>query len=157
MNLRHFALGPILLFLVAACSGAGSTIAPTASPSSPPPAASASSRPEAITVKLTDSLRMEPSQLTVKAGEAIRFVVTNAGAIDHEFYLGDEVAQGAHEQEMMSMGGTMLHDEADGIVLKPGETKELVHTFSAAGQFLAGCHVTGHYGAGMKAMITVTG
>ena len=54
------------------------------------------------------------------------------------------------------MGG-MTHDEPEGIAVKPGETKELTYTFAEAGQTLAGCHVAGHYGGGMKAQITVGG
>ena len=57
---------------------------------------------------------------------------------------------------MGEMGG-MTHDEPDGIALKPGETKELTHTFDTLGMTLAGCHVTGHYAGGMKAEITVSG
>jgi len=56
---------------------------------------------------------------------------------------------------MMTMGG-MGHDEPEGIRVKPGETKELTYTFAKPGEMLAGCHVVGHYGDGMKAMITVT-
>ena len=93
--------------------------------------------------------------MTIKAGQPVTFVVTNAGANQHEFYLGDEAAQAEHEQEMMSMGG-MTQDEPGGIVLKPGETKELAYTFSKAGAFMAGCHETAHYAGGMKAAITVT-
>lgn len=93
--------------------------------------------------------------MTVPAGVPVTFVVTNAGSTDHEFYLGDEDAQGEHEQEMMSMGG-MTHDEPEGIAVKPGESKELTYTFAEAGEALAGCHVVGHYGAGMKAAITVS-
>ena len=56
----------------------------------------------------------------------------------------------------MQSGGGMTMDEPDGIVLKPGETKELTHTFPMAGASLAGCHETAHYAGGMKATITVT-
>lgn len=44
-----------------------------------------------------------------------------------------------------------------GVGVKPGQTKELTYTFTAPGQTLAGCHVDGHYGLGMKATITVSG
>ena len=93
--------------------------------------------------------------MTVPAGVPVTFVVTNIGAIDHEFYLGDEAAQAEHEN-VMAMGG-MSHDEPEGIAVKPGETKELTYTFAAAGKTLAGCHVAGHYGGGMKVEITVVG
>jgi uncharacterized cupredoxin-like copper-binding protein len=93
--------------------------------------------------------------MTVPAREPITFVVTNSGAIDHEFTIGDEEVQDEHEQEMLEMPG-MAHDEDNSIIVPPGATKELVYTFDAAGSSLAGCHVPGHYPAGMKATITVT-
>jgi hypothetical protein len=34
----------------------------------------------------------------------VTFVVTNAGSIDHESYLGDEAAQAEDEQEMREIG-----------------------------------------------------
>ncbi len=55
------------------------------------------------------------------------------------------------------MSGGMAHDDPAGIAVKPGETKELTYTFAEAGEALAGCHVIGHYGGGMKAEITITG
>ena len=51
--------------------------------------------------------------------------------------------------------GVMAHDEAMGIGLKPGQTKELTITFTGDGAMFAGCHVPGHYPAGMKATIGV--
>ncbi len=152
MRLSRFALIPIAALIVAACSSAGTTSSmPNTSASVAPGASTAASR---IEVQLTDALRIEPAQMRATAGTPVTFVVTNSGAIDHEFYLGDEASQMAHEQEM-SMGG-MTHDEPAGISVKPGETKELTYTFAAAGQALAGCHVAGHYGGGMKAAIAVT-
>ncbi len=140
--------------LVAACStSAGATTAPSAPSSVSPSASGAATR---VDVTLTDALQIEPASMSVPAGVPVTFVVTNSGATDHEFYLGDEAAQAEHEKEMASMGG-MTHDEPEGIAVKPGETKELTYTFAEAGATLAGCHVAGHYGGGMKAAITVTG
>ena len=84
---------------------------------------------------------MEPAEMTVKGGQPVTFVVTNTGAIDHEFYLGDEAGQ--TEQEQMMASGQMAHDTSESISLKPGETKQLTYTFAMAGQSLAGCHVAG--------------
>jgi len=148
MQLRVITIAAAAVLLLAACSGPGSTASPTA------PAASASTGAQRIEVTLTDTFAMEPGEMSVKAGQPVTFVVTNTGAIQHEFYVGDEAAQDAHEQEMMS--GGMAMDEPDGIVLKPGETKELTHTFTTTGASIAGCHEPGHYAAGMKASITVT-
>ena len=136
---------------VAACStGASGASAPAGSP-----AASPVGNGTRIEVKLTDSLRIEPTAIAVPAGVPVTFVITNSGGTDHEFYLGDEAAQAEHEKEMVAMGG-MGHDEPEGIAVKPGQTRELTYTFAQSGQTLAGCHVAGHYGAGMKAAITIT-
>lgn len=147
MRLSHLTLILVAAtFLVLACSSGGGAIA-----TSPPTPSAPATRVE---VRLTDALKMEPSSMTVASGVPVTFVVSNGGVADHEFYLGDEAAQAAHEMEMGEMGG-MTHDEPAGIAVKPGETKELTFTFDAVGMTLAGCHVTGHYGAGMKAEITV--
>jgi len=149
-RLAHFLVPAVLL--VAACSTGGeATAGPSAS--SAPVATGTASRVE---VTLTDALKIEPSSMTVPAGVPVTFVVTNSGGIEHEFYLGDGAAQVEHEKEMAAMGG-MTHDEREGIAVKPGETKELTYTFSKPGETLAGCHVVGHYGGGMRAAITVTG
>lgn len=153
MRLRHLALAPALVLVIAACSGGGATPSSSAAASSLP-AASASPASQTIEVKLTDALRMEPAEMTVKAGQPVTFKVTNTGATDHEFYLGHEAAQA--EQEEMMQSGEMVHGTPEGISLKPGETKELRYTFDEAGQTLAGCHFAGHYTGGMKAAITVT-
>jgi uncharacterized cupredoxin-like copper-binding protein len=150
MRPSRLAFLPAAALLIAACSsGSGSSASPS---SSAGPASSAAST--RIEVTLTDTLRIEPAQMRVPAGVPVTFVVTNTGAIDHEFYLGDEAAQAEHEQEMMEMGG-MGHDEPEGIAVDPGETKELTYTFAEPGEMLAGCHVAGHYAGGMKTTITV--
>ena len=132
----------------------GATATPSAT-TSPSQTASTSVAAVRIAVTLTDAFRIEPCSMTVRAGVPVTFVVTNAGAIAHEFFVGDEAAQAAHAEEMLSMGGASMHDEPDGIAVAPGETKELTHTFATPGQYLAGCHVPGHYPAGMKAVIAV--
>jgi uncharacterized cupredoxin-like copper-binding protein len=148
------ALIPIAILLVAACSSGGATpVAPSTEATSEPPASTAADT--RIEVTLDDTLEIEPATMTVPAGVPVTFVVTNAGSTDHEFFLGDETAQIEHDEEMMGMSG-MTHDEPEGIGVKPGETKELTFTFPKAGRVLAGCHVNGHYAAGMKASITVT-
>ena len=151
MNSRPLAFIPAVLLLVAACSSGGASSSPSAGTSGAPASAAATR----IEVSLADTLRIEPSPMTVPAGVPVTFVVTNTGAIEHEFFIGDEAAQADHEAEMLEMGG-MSHDEPAGIALDPGETKELTYTFAEPGESLAGCHVVGHYGGGMKATIVVT-
>ena len=147
--MRRLAFVPLvaLAAVLAACS------APAASsPASSPGGAS----PRVIAVTMIDALRFEPDTFSVSLGETVRFEVTNAGAIRHEFFIGDADAQAAHEAEMVEMGG-MLHDEPNGISVEPGEVKELEHTFDSVGSVIIGCHETGHYDAGMVATVSVGG
>jgi uncharacterized cupredoxin-like copper-binding protein len=152
MRLSRLALVPAAVLLVAACSTAA---APT--PSSVPAASPSAGSPavQAVEVTLSDSLRMDPATMTFRPGRPIHFVITNTGSTNHEFYLGDEAAQTAHDGEMGGMAG-MTQDEAHGIGVMPGETKTLDYTFAAPGTYQAGCHLNGHYAAGMRAAITVT-
>ncbi len=103
MRVTRLASSIALVLMVGGCSAA-------ASPSQPSPAlisaAASASKPAArIAVKLTDALKMEPAQLDCPVGQPVTFVVTNAGTTDHEFFVGDDAAQAAHETEMSSMGG----------------------------------------------------
>lgn len=98
-------------------------------------------------------------KLEVKAGETIRFVIHNGSEIEHDFTLGDHATQEAHRAEMMKMmesdSGMMSHDDANAVFLAPGETKQLIWTFSKPGDFEFACNVPGHYEAGMHGPITV--
>ncbi len=136
------ALAVFLAAATAACSGS--------TPSAAPGATGATR----IEVTLSDNFTIAPNPLIVPAGVPVTFVVTNRGAIDHEIYFGDQAAQDEHDQEMRDEGG-MPHDHPDGIGVKPGETKEFTKTFTATAGMLAGCHVPGHYQAGMKATVEI--
>ena len=135
----------LVTLLLAACSSAQPSVSPTLSASS-----------DRIAVTLTDGFKIEAASITVPRGVPVTFVITNSGVIEHEFYIGDEAAQAEHEAEMQAMGG-MSHDEPEVIAVAAGDTRELTFTFTTAGLTLAGCHETGHYAAGMKATITVSG
>lgn len=142
--------------VLAACQGGGSSAPATTT--SPNASASPAGSGAALTIeiKATDALQFEPPALTVKAGSPIRFVVTNTGSTDHEFYIGDQAAQEAHGIEMGGMQmGSMMPDETDGMSVPAGQTKTLDYTFTEAGATLIGCHVPGHYEAGMKINVTV--
>ena len=153
MRRSRVTLLPAAVLLFAGCSSSVVSSEPpttTATPSAP----SASVATTRIEVQLTDAQEIVPAEINVPAGVPVTFVVTNAGATDHEFFLGNETAQAEHEEEMQDMGG-MTHDEPMGIGVKPGETKELTVTFPEAGSTLAGCHTAGHYAAGMKATVQI--
>jgi len=112
--------------------------------------------PRTVQVEMTDELRFEPAEFTFQAGETVRFEVTNAGQVVHEFLIGDEAAQDEFEMEM-SEGDGMVHDTDAGVSVEPGESETFEYTFAEAGELLAGCHEAGHYDGGMKATVTVEG
>lgn len=112
-----------------------------------------------VTIVMHD-LSFEPNALTVKAGETIRFVVTNKSEIVHDFTLGDAATQAAHRKEMAEMfeKSAKVHhqDDPNAIMVEPGQTGEVTWRFTRAGSLEFDCNVPGHYEAGMRGAITVT-
>ncbi|MCT9000263.1 cupredoxin domain-containing protein [Chelativorans intermedius] len=112
------------------------------------------------TIELTaDGMSYGIDSLQVRAGETIRFVIENGGELNHDFTIGDQATQAEHRakmKEMMASSSRMMdHDDANAVFLKPGETGELIWTFSKTGRFEFACNVPGHYEAGMHGPITV--
>lgn len=119
----------------------------------------------------------EPEKVEVKAGETIRFVITNTGQVVHDFTLGTPEMHAAHQKEMkmmvehgvidgdkinremmkMDMGGgrTMEHNDPNSALLEPGQTAEIVWTFTEPMTLEFACNVPGHYEAGMMGSIQV--
>jgi uncharacterized cupredoxin-like copper-binding protein len=144
MRLARLTLLLPVVLAAGACSAGGTGAGTSAAPA-------AATR---IEVKLTDQMKIEPDPITVPRSRLVTFVVTNTGALEHEFHVGDEAEQASHEQEMAATG-SHIHDHFNGVGVAPGQTRELKMIFDAAGDILAGCHVAGHYLAGMKASINV--
>lgn len=116
--------------------------------------AEASEADRTIEVHASDDFAFDPDEITVASGETITFRVINDGAIPHDFTLGDQATQDAHEEEMAEME-EMEHDDPNTIKLEAGETKDLTWQFTDPGTVLIGCHEPGHYAAGMKGTVTV--
>jgi uncharacterized cupredoxin-like copper-binding protein len=107
-----------------------------------------------IEVDAADSMRFTPSNLTVKKGETIRFVIKNSGKVPHEFSLGTEKELMEH-YEVMKKFPNMEHEEANKISLKPGKQGEVIWRFTKAGVVNFACLNVGHYEAGMKGQVNV--
>lgn len=127
---------------------------PVPTPAPTPFVAGTTAAPRVISVAMVDPFRFEPATITVQAGETIEFQLENVSVIPHDFTLGDEMAQAHHEAEMAS--GDMHHDrDANAIMVEPGRSGTLTYTFGAAGELLIGCHVPGHYDAGMRGTVEI--
>lgn len=119
--------------------------------------AGAVSADRTVAIAATDQLRYSPDAVEVRAGETVAFKVTNTGTAMHEFAIGDLAAQQRHEQEM-AHGGQMgaISGGVASVEVPAGKTATLVYRFTKPGTLLYGCHVSGHYSAGMQGTITIT-
>jgi uncharacterized cupredoxin-like copper-binding protein len=118
-----------------------------------------------VRVVMSDRFRYRPAAIMVWAGRRVTFEVTNAGRLPHEFILGDRAAQLDHERQMQGTppGGAHAHGPSGhaspaatgALTVPPGQTRRLTWTFDEPGTVLYGCHVLGHWAAGMKGTIVV--
>jgi uncharacterized cupredoxin-like copper-binding protein len=93
--------------------------------------------------------------IQVRAGETIKFVVTNKSKIDHEFAIASP-KENAEHREMMKQMPDMKHDEPNVVTVKPGETKELLWKFGRDADVEFACNIPGHWEGGMKGMFRVS-
>lgn len=111
-----------------------------------------------VRVTLTE-FGFESSLTEFEAGVPYQFVVTNAGAVNHEFMIMPPLAE---DQMGMAMDMHELDKTALAMIeedeLPPGATATLEFTFTEAapaGTLEFACHTPGHYEAGMKLPIIV--
>lgn len=107
-----------------------------------------------VVVDMTDAMRFTPDKIDVKAGETIRFKVTNSGKIRHEMVLGTKSDLDSHYQMMLNDPG-MRHEEPNSVSLEAGKAGDIVWTFDKAGSVAFACLEPGHYPAGMKGAVSV--
>ena len=124
---------------------------------------------QVVPIELTEFAIQSPIQV-FRVGTSYRFVISNPGAINHEFVLMPEgqehhmqdpahaehhAEDGGHTQDTdhMMMDGSMLHiSQSD---LAPGATVTVEFAFSQPGEYQFGCYLPGHYEAGMFTTVTV--
>jgi uncharacterized cupredoxin-like copper-binding protein len=109
-----------------------------------------------IAIQLSDDMRFTPDKIEVKQGETIRFVLTNAGQVMHEYVLGTKPVLEEHAA-LMKRFPNMEHDEPYMAHVAPGKKGEIIWTFNQAGDFDFACLLPGHYEAGMVGNLKVTG
>jgi len=107
-----------------------------------------------IKVDMADSMRFTPSDMAVRRGETIKFVVHNGGQVLHEMVLGTKKAIAEHA-ELMKKFPEMEHADANMAHVKPGKAGEIVWQFTKAGEFQFACLQPGHFEAGMVGKVTV--
>ena len=146
---------------------------------------------EGSKAKVTRTVKIEMTEyafsqktLDFKAGETVKFIVSNKGKLKHELTIGTAEEQLAHRKAMEGMssaaheghGGREGHGEHGGhgghdghgghhgmdhdmpagsIHVDPGATKELIWTFTKAGKLQFACNYPGHADLGMEGSIAV--
>jgi uncharacterized cupredoxin-like copper-binding protein len=107
-----------------------------------------------VTVEMSDNMRFTPSEIQVKQGETVRFIVKNIGQVKHELSLGTQKELMEHLEQMKKFP-EMEHDEPSKVTLAPGKQGEIVWQFTTAGVVNFACLMPGHYEAGMKGAVMV--
>lgn len=101
----------------------------------------------------------ELESIVIPVGSTVRFDFVNDGVIEHEAMFGD-----MHQQEEFAAAGDHgdhgdgemgHHGDISAITLEAGESGSLMMTFDEAGEILIGCHLAGHWEAGMVTALTV--
>jgi uncharacterized cupredoxin-like copper-binding protein len=92
--------------------------------------------------------------LDVKRGEQIKFIITNDGALAHEFILANEKDNLKHAA-LMQKFPDMQHDDPNGKSVEPSAKSEILWRFSKPGTFEYACLIPGHREAGMVGKVTV--
>lgn len=121
----------------------------------------------ARTVRIEASeIMFAPKSIEVKTGETIKFVLVNKGEQAHELTVGDGAYQDVARKMMTMMTemgmdpsspehATMHAGAGNTAIAQPGQSKEVVWTFSKPGNFEFSCNMIGHSEAGMKGTISV--
>ena len=109
-----------------------------------------------VTVDMTDDMRFHASKIAAKQGETIRFIVKNSGKIPHEMVLGT-VKDLKEHYEVMKKNPEMEHADDNMVTVAPGKSGEIIWHFTQAGPVDFACLQPGHYDAGMKGQVHVSG
>lgn len=113
------------------------------------------SRRITVTMREADGkMLFNPHRIEVRRGEQIKFVLRNAGALDHEMVLAT-LEENLKHQEEMRKNPDMEHDDPNAKRLKPKATGEIVWHFTKAGEFDFSCLIPGHRESGMHGVVIV--
>lgn len=107
-----------------------------------------------IHVTMDDSYRFTPSDVVIRRGQTVRFVISNIGQQMHEMVLGrmDDLREHA---ELMRRFPDMEHAEPNMAHVQPGERGEIVWQFTRPGEYAFACLIAGHFEAGMSGRLVV--
>ncbi len=107
-----------------------------------------------VVITMSDAMRFNPSNVSVKRNETIRFVLKNQGKLKHEMVLGTIKELKEHANLMLKFP-EMEHADPNQVSVEAGQTGELVWQFTKLGTFDFACLQAGHFEAGMRGSAVV--
>ena len=112
-----------------------------------------------------------PTQIDVKKGETVKFIVKNLGELVHEYNIGTKEMHIKHQPEMQKlvdheillvdkidrvkmkkmskMDHSLGHSHSNSIMLEPKTSGEIIWKFSKDVNLEMACNIPGHYESGM--------
>ena len=118
-----------------------------------------------------------PTQIDVKKGETVKFIVKNLGELVHEYNIGTKEMHIKHQPEMAKLveheilladkidhekmkkmakkDHSLGHSHANSVLLEPNEIGEIIWKFSKNISLEMACNMPGHYEAGMVGNINI--
>ena len=118
-----------------------------------------------------------PTQIEVKKGETIKFIVKNLGELVHEYNIGTKEMHIKHQPEMAKLveheilladkidhvkmkkmskkDHSLGHSHANSVLLEPNKTGEIIWKFTKDISLEMACNMPGHYEAGMVGKINI--
>lgn len=113
---------------------------------------------DSITIRGTDDLRFEPSEMTVAVGTEVTVTLVSGDAVEHDLVLAGAAGlgmvgadgHGPHGGDhMMDAGGLHVVHAAAGM------TESATMMMDTPGTYEAYCSIPGHRGAGMTMLVHV--
>lgn len=95
--------------------------------------------------------QFERTEVTVRAGQPVTFVLHNGDPIDHEWIVGDSAVHERHRTGTEPVHGA----RATEVSVAAGTTETTTVTFTAPGTYLYICHLPGHEAYGMVGTLRV--
>lgn len=93
-------------------------------------------------------------EIQVRAGETVRFIITNTSYEPHEFAIASPQEQEEH-RAMMKQMPNMVHEDPNVVTVNAGETKELIWKFGKDANVTFACNIPGHAERGMQGTFRV--
>ena len=118
-----------------------------------------------------------PTQIDVKKGETVKFIVKNLGELVHEYNIGTKEMHIKHQPEMAKLveheilladkidhekmkkmakkDHSLGHSHSNSVLLEPNETGEIIWKFTKDISLEMACNMPGHYETGMVGKINI--